>query len=133
MKIFISCLITLILFNVVFYILGISSYLLSWNVIFGLFTTLGIIAVVVSVLPVVDSESAAQWFVSVVFVVALMFSVQLNILTYSFPVGLGLATHVIEVFDSDPNTLAFLPWLFFTGIGLIGTLTGILTMAGSGD
>jgi hypothetical protein len=130
MKIFVTCLIILFLFNLGFYILGVSTYLLSWSVIFGLFTTLGIIAVAISVLPIVDSESAVQWFVSIVFVVALLYSVNLNILTYNFPVGIGLATHVIEVFDSDPEALSFLPWLFFNGVGLIGVLSGILTMVG---
>ena len=132
-KIFLGCLITLILFNLLFYITGYNDSYLSSSSIIGLFVTLGLVAVAISVLPIIDSESTAKWFLSVVIMASILFQFTVTIPVVEWempPIGIGLATNLSGMFSSDINSLSFMPFIFFTMIGLIGLISGIISMSG---
>lgn len=132
-KIFLSCLVTLILFNLLFYITGYNDSFLSYESILSLFITLGLTAIVIAVLPVIDSESTAKWFLSIVMMASILyrFTVTIPVIDWELPpIGIGLATNLSGMFDADINSLSFMPFIFFTIIGLIGLISGMISMSG---
>lgn len=132
-KIFISCMVTLVLFNFVFYVSGLNADLLSAGSLIGFFLTLGAIAVVVSVIPLLNGGSVLQWFSSSLIMIGLFYSVNLSVLTYNVPIGIGLASNITNMFSSDMTALSFMPFLFFTAVGLIGIISGIIMFAGNSE
>ena len=131
LKIFLSCTITLILFNMIFFLSGVTPTLLTWETVFGALITLGVIAVVVSVIPIADSETTMRWFMSSVFMVCMFYSVNVSVLTYNLTVGIGLVTRLTSLFSNNINSIGFIPYLFFTFIGLAGVITGIVAVGSS--
>lgn len=129
-KIFISCLVTLILFNILFFVTGLNSELFTYDKVLATFVTLGIIAVVISALPIIDSESTMRWFVSIVIICSIMYSITFNVLGYNITIGVGLASNLTNMFVANINNISFLPWLFFTSISLLGIISGIMAMSG---
>src|SRR4030042_5769580 len=129
-KIFLSCLTTLILFNLLFFLTGYNTSFLSYDSVTGIFITLGIIAVIVSALPLVDSESTMKWFLHTIIICSILYSFSFKILGYPINVGIGLASNLSNMFSSDIATLSFMPWLFFTFLGLLGVICGVISTSG---
>jgi hypothetical protein len=130
-KVFVSCIIVLLLFNFIFYVSGYNPDLLSVGSIIGIFVTLGGIAVIVSFIPTVSAGGTVQWFATSLIMVGLFYSVSFQVLSYNVHIGLGLASNITNMFSADMGTIAFMPFLFFTAIGLIGIISGIIMFAGS--
>lgn len=129
-KIFISCMATLIIFNLLFFLTGYNTSWIAWDSVTGVFITLGIIAVIVSALPLIDSESTMKWFMHTIIICSIMYSFSFTILGYPINVGIGLASNLANMFSSDINTIAFMPWLFFTFTGLLGVICGVISVSG---
>ncbi len=135
-KIFVSCLIALVLFNFIFYVSGLNPDLLSAESLIGIFIALALIAVIASIIPTVSAGGTVSWFLWTAIMAGLFYSVsfdiQLGIFSRHIIIGFGLASHLTEMFVGDINNVSFIPWLFFTTIGLIGVISGIV-MAGGGN
>jgi hypothetical protein len=129
-KVFLSCLTVLILFNVVFYLITTSEQLIPTELIIGNLITLGLIAVVASVVPFTGGETALRWFFSTIMMLCIVFRLDLQILTYTLSIGIGLGSNMINLFAGDITGLGLLPFLFFTFISLIATISGIMLTAG---
>lgn len=101
--------------------------------IIGIFLTLGVIAVGVSVIPTTSGGSTITWFLSTIIVLSILYSISFNVLTFNMTVGIGLVTKLTNMpqFSSDLNNIGFMPYLFFQVIGLIGLIGGIFAMKGS--
>ena len=132
-KIFLSSVVTLLFFNIAFYIIGLNETLLSAGSIIGYFITLSVIAVIISIIPTTSAGSTITWLMRVVIIVSIIYSVSFNVLTYSLSVGVGLCTQLTNMFSSSVNSLEFIGWLFFTIIGIVGTISGIIAMSGGGE
>jgi hypothetical protein len=132
-KVFLSCLVVLILFNVIFYLITTNGQLVLTNSIFSSLITLGLIAVVASVVPFTGGETALRWFFSTLLMVGIVFGTDVTVLGYTFPIGIGLGSNMINLFSADVSGLGMLPFLFFTFISLIATISGIMLTAGGGD
>lgn len=132
-KIFISSILTLAVFNIAFYIVGLNETLFSYGSIIGYFITLGVIAVGISIIPTTSAGSTITWLMRVVIVVSIIYSISFNVLTYTISVGMGLCTQLTNMFSSDINNITFIGWVFFTIIGLVGTISGIVSMSGGSD
>jgi len=130
-KVFLSCLMTLILFNFVFYLITTSGQLVPVDIIIGNLITLGLITVVASVIPFTGGETAMRWFFSTIMMLCIIFRLDITILTYNVSVGIGLGSNMINLFAGDIAGLGLLPFLFFTFISLIATISGIMLTAGS--
>ena len=130
-KVFLSCLTVLILFNFVFYLVTSSGQLVPVDIIIGNLITLGLITVVASVIPFTGGETAMKWFFSTIMMLCIIFRLDITILTYNVSVGLGLGSNMINLFAGDISGLGLLPFLFFTFISLIATISGIMLTAGS--
>jgi hypothetical protein len=120
----------LILFNVVFYLTTNSGQLVPTELIIGNLITLGLIAVVASVVPFTGGETALRWFFSTIMMLCIVFRLDLQILTYTLSIGIGLGSNMINLFAGDITGLGLLPFLFFTFISLIATISGIMLTAG---
>lgn len=118
-------------FNFVLYIANIGN-LLSISSIITTFVSLGAIAVAVSLIPLIHASDTMRWFMSTAIVVALLYSISFSFLTWNITIGLGLVTNITNLFNSNPNQIGFLPWIFFQFIGFIVLLAGIYGL-GSGD
>lgn len=132
-KIFLSSIITLLVFNIAFFITGYNDTLLSATSIIGYFLTLAVIAVVISIIPTTSAGSTITWLMRVVMVVSIIYSVSFNVLTYTLTVGVGLCSKLTNMFSSNVNNIGFIGWLFFMIIGLVGTVSGLLSMSGGGE
>ena len=127
---FISCLTTLIIFNFLFFITGLNTDILSASSIIGIMVSLAVIAVAVSLIPTTSASGSMNWLMGMVIAVSLFFSVSFTVFTYDITIGVGLATHITDMFPLDMESLMFMPWLFFTIIGILGTVSGIMAMSG---
>ena len=161
-KMFFSCLIILILFNFLLFVIpGGNSDLLSVSSIIGIFTGAAVIVALASFVPTTEAGSGFRWVLNIVIALCLFYNVDFTIGgtsyngtllpgrpsnltpiglptvttggTWNIKFGVGLATNITKIFSSDPNTLAFIPWLFFTFVGLMGAICAILMMAGGDD
>lgn len=129
-KVFVSCLIALVLFNFVFYVSGLNPDLLSVGSLIGIFITIGGIAVVVSVIPFLNTGGSVSWFGNSLIMLGLFYSVGFDVLSYHVQIGIGLASNLTNMFNSDLNSITFMPYLFFLALGVVGTLAGIIMMSG---
>lgn len=129
-KIFLSCLTTLILFNALFFITGYNTSIISYESILGVFLTLGGIAILISLIPTTSASGTIKWFMAIIIMTSIMYSITFTVLTYNLTVGIGLASNLTNMFSGDLNSLSFMPWLFFMVIGLIGLISGIMATSG---
>jgi hypothetical protein len=114
--------------------IGLTTFNLSASSIIGIFITLGIIVVLISIVPTLGVAPAIKWFMSSIIFISIFYSVTVNLLTYNLTIGIGLATNIISMFSGDPNSLSFLPWIFFTSLGLFGVICGMFSISsGGGD
>lgn len=125
-KAFISVLVVLVLFNAVFYIAGYNDDLLSFSSIIGIFLSLGVIAVVVSIIPTTSAGSTISWFLQTIMILSILYSISFSVLTYNLTIGVGLVTKLTNMFSGSVNDLSFIPYLFFHLLGIIGLLAGLL-------
>lgn len=132
-KVFAGSLFTLILFNMVFYLSGYSPSILNAGQLLGTFITIGLIAIGIALIPFTTSSSTVRWFMSIVIVISLIYSVSFNILTWNVTIGVGLSTNLANMFPSSTSSIAFMPWLFFTFLGLLGLVSGIVAISTVGD
>lgn len=129
-KVFLSCLTVLILFNVVFYLITTSGQLLPTDSMFGFLVTIGLIAIGGSVITLSLAGTAIKWFFSTLVIVGIIFGTTVQVLGYNFQIGLGLGQNMISLFAGDITGLGLLPFLFFSFISLIATISGIMLVAG---
>lgn len=129
-KIFLSVIVTLIIFNIVFYLTGYNSEIVSTKRIIGVLITLGIIAIMLGFVPVTDMGTPAKWLMSLITMISILFSISFQVLTHDVTIGVGLASSLITMFSSDPASINFIPFLFFTALSLIGVISGMLTISG---
>lgn len=142
-KVFLSCLITLVIFNFLFYMMGYNNKLLDYTRIISTVVVFGIIVVVVSIIPTTSAGGSIKWLIMSLIAVTMFYSytftidIDWGLIQYhSAPltIGIGLCTTILDVFGTmNMNSLTFLPWLFFTFLGLVGVISGIIAMSGSGD
>jgi len=131
-KIFLGCLVTLILFNMIFFIAGLYGTLFTSSNVIGMIIALGLIAVGASVVPTVNVTGAIKWFMALTIVMSLLYSYQFSVLSYPISYGLGLCTNLTNLYSGDLSTIGFMPWLFFNGVGLVGLISGVMTIGGAG-
>ncbi len=132
-SIFIKILAVLITFNFLFYLVGWNSGFLDVAGIIGIFVGLGVITVIIAIIPFTYASTSIKWLMSTIVVVSIIYRFDFDILTYHLSYGIGLASSLSAMFNSNPNVLGFMPYLFFTFLGLIGLITGIVAMGGGGD
>lgn len=131
-KIFVSCIITLVLFNFIFYVSGLNPELLNTGNLIGIFVSLGVIVVIAAVVPTVSGGGTVKWFAWSLIMLGLFYSVTFQVLGKNIPIGFGLASNLTNMFSGDLESISFMPWLFFTAIGMIGVISGIV-MTGGGS
>jgi hypothetical protein len=118
--------------NFVLYLADVSN-LLDIGSIITTFVSLGLIVVAISILPFVNSgSSSVKWFIITALVVAMLYSVQFDVMTWHVVIGLGLITNITNLFSSSPTNISFLPFLFFNFLGFIALVSGIIGL-GSGE
>lgn len=118
--------------NFILYLANISI-LMNIGSIITTFVSLGLIVVAISILPFVNSGSqSVKWFIITALVVAMLYSIQFDVMTWHVVIGLGLVTNITNLFSSSPTHISFLPFLFFNFLGFIALISGILGM-GSGE
>ena len=137
-KIFISILATLIFFNIIFYVISLSGFLFYESDIVSVFLTLGVIAIGVSIAPIVDSEGPIVWFMSIIVICSILYQIKLTIPVIHVnlpPIGVGLVTRLtnLPVCSSDINSIWFMPFIFFHTLGLMGVISGILSISGGSE
>jgi hypothetical protein len=138
-KIFLSVLVTLIFFNIVFYLIGYNSEIVSTDRIIGVFITLGVIALLAGLLPLTDVGAPAKWLMSIISILSILYAITIplsKIPLLKLPdqkYGVGLASSLIGMFSSDPASISFIPFLFFTSLSLIGVISGMMAISGGGD
>jgi hypothetical protein len=131
-KLFLSCLVALVFFNIVFFIMGLYGTLFSSSTVIGMIIALGLIAVGASVVPTVSVSGAITWFMAIVMTMSILYSFSFQVLSYPISYGLGLCSNLANMFSGDLSSIGFLPWLFFNSIGLIGLVSGVLAIGGAG-
>lgn len=133
MKVFLLCIMTLIFFNLLFWILGLNYEFITITSIISIFLVLGGIAIVVAIIPTTNAGGAVLWLMSMVIMAGLFYKVQVGILQYNIQVGIGLSTNLANMFSTNINELAFLPYIFFQLLGLGGVISGMVLVASSGE
>jgi hypothetical protein len=130
-KIFMVCLTVLLLSNFVVYFVstGGEQVLTLSDLIIKNFITLGLIAILASVIPLTEGGTSIRWFVGTLTILVMLFKIDLTVLTYNVSVGVGLASNIINIF-SDTSGLNLLPYVFFIFIGLLATISGIVLTSG---
>jgi hypothetical protein len=130
-KIFMVCLTVLLLSNFVVYFVstGGEQVLTLGDLIIKNFITLGLIAILASVIPLTEGGTSIRWFVGTLTILVMLFKIDLTVLTYNVSVGVGLASNIINIF-SDTSGLNLLPYVFFIFIGLLATISGIVLTSG---
>jgi len=107
------------------------------DAVIGLVITLGIIAVLISLIPLTSGSSAVKWFISTILVTCLLFSysftLDLIVFKRDVNVGIGLCGNLMGLFSSSVENITFMPYLFFLSIGLLGLISGVITLGGGGD
>lgn len=131
-KIFVSCLITLVLFNILFYLTGYNVSMMDTGTIISMFVTAGLLAATIAMIPTTSGGGTLTWFISTLMMLALLYAIDVPIFTYTLRIGVGLVSNLTGMFSGDVNSLSFLPFMFFNAIGLIGILSGVMMM-NSGD
>lgn len=135
-KIFLSCIVILMLFNVVFYLITTNGELVPTKDMISEFIGIGIIAVVASIIPFTGGATTVKWFLSTLVVLGIVFRQEIQVTiageVYSFSVGVGLGSNMTNLFK-DTSGIGLLPFLFFTFISLIATITGIMMTMGGDD
>jgi hypothetical protein len=131
-KIFLGALVTLILFNMVFFIAGLYGTLFTSSNVIGMVIALGLITVGASIVPTVNVTGAIKWFMALTIVMSLLYSFQFTVLSYPISYGLGLCSNLSNLYSGDLSTIGFLPWLFFNSVGLVGLISGVMTIGGGG-
>jgi hypothetical protein len=104
--------------------------LLSVGTLIGVFITIGTVAVIMSVIPLLSAGGTVSWFGSSLIMLSLFYSVGFDVLGYHLQIGVGLASNMTNMFNSDLNSITFLPYFFFLALGVVGTLAGIVMMSG---
>lgn len=134
-KIFIICLFIFVFFNVIFYMAKLNTFMLSASSIIGIFITLGGIAVILSIIPTTNAAPALKWFMSIILVVSIFYSITIpgGLMGPTITIGIGIATNIISMFSSDTNSFSFLPWIFFTILSLLGVVCGMLSISSYGS
>jgi len=131
-KLFLSCLVALVFFNIVFFIMGLYGTLFSSSTVIGMIIALGLIAVGASVVPTVSVSGSIKWFMAIVMVMSILYSFSFTVLSYPISYGLGLCSNLANMYSGDLSTIGFLPWLFFNSVGLIGLVSGVMAIGGAG-
>lgn len=86
---------------------------------------LGVIAILISVIPTASTGHSVTWFMTIVLVVYMLYSLHFNLLGYDVGIGFGLVSNITALFSSNPNELAFLPYVFFNFIGFVALISGV--------
>jgi hypothetical protein len=130
---FISVMGVIVMFNFLFWIIGLLPSFLSYASLITAFVTIAIAVLVISLIPFINGGTfQITWASKVALLVGLLFGINLNILgLFNFQIGLGLATNLIGLGNPDPNTLMSIPFYFFLVLGITGTYTGYLSMTGA--
>jgi hypothetical protein len=129
-KVFGVCMVILLLCNIVVYLTTTNGTLLSSDLIVRNFITLGLVAILASVIPLTEGGTSIRWFVGALAILTLLFRITVTISGYDLTVGIGLATNIIGLFSD--SGLGLLPYLFFWFIGILATISGIIFTSGGG-
>ena len=132
-KIFLSSLAILIVFNVLFYVSGYNDKILSAMHVISILLSLGLIAIGISVLPFAGGEVTITWFVKVVILISILYQIDFKMMGFKFPIGIGLVSNLTIMFSESIEELSFMPWIFFNIVGIVGLISGIISMSGSGE
>lgn len=125
------CVITiLVFFNLIFYVSGYNSELASSSAILNYFVHFGIIAVIIAMLPTTSGSGTINYVLGGAIMLGILYAFDFTLLGYHFQLGIGLASNLAGMFDSDPGAFSFLPNLFFNMLGLIGVISGMIILAG---
>jgi hypothetical protein len=133
-KVFGVCIVILLLCNVAVYLVTNNGVLVPTDLIIGNFISLGLIAILASVIPLTEGGTSIRWFVGTLTILMLLFRIEFEITlvmtTYPVSLGIGLATNVISLFST--SGLGFLPYLFFAFLSILATISGIISTSGAG-
>lgn len=130
-KLFIASFVTLIFFNLIAYIIGLSGIFLTPIGIIGLVLTVVAIGILASLIPLVNGTSFT-WVLTLVMMIALLFSVNIPFGVWTLPVGLGLCSNLMNMFPVDLTNPLFAGYLFFLTIGSLGII-GAISATSSGS
>ncbi len=131
---FLSCMGVLVFFNLVSFILGVTPTFLDIASLLITFVSLGIIIVVTSQIPFLNSGSGSvRWFLTTIIIICILFSISFNVIGYTLTVGIGLCTSLMGLGVADINNIMCLPYYFFLTIGIIALISGIMAMNSGGD
>jgi hypothetical protein len=119
-----------IFFNLIFFITGYTADMINASSILGYFVSVAIIGVIISIIPTTSASGAVTYLLSGVLMMMTLYGFDFTVGGYHVQLGIGLVSNLAGMFSSNPNSLAFLPYLFFNALGLLGVLSGIIILAG---
>jgi len=104
---------------------------LDLGAIVATFVTVGLVIVVLSLIPVINSgASSISQFVFPIVIIGLLFSVSFPFGGYEIPVGLGWGSNMMGLFPTslaDANCVGF---LFFGFLTVLAVIAGMMTAMG---
>jgi len=126
---FIGATAILLIFNLIFYVLGSLPTVFSIGDLLVTFLLIGAVILTSSVIPYINAGApSVKWFGGTILLLCMLIAFPIHVWPYDFNIGFGLATNLISLGTPDINNLNCIPFYFFLMIGLIAFIGGIMAL-----